>query len=322
MSEFTLGVHSETGALRQVIVCRPGLAHRRLTPSNCDSLLFDDVFWVKQAQKDHDVFVSLMQARGVEVLDIHDLLAQTLDIPQGRQWVLDQRITWNQIGVGMVSDLRAWMDELPSSTLAEYLIGGLEVGDLPFNPVSLFGNHLGRYGFILPPLPNFLFTRDNSAWIYGGVSLNPMYWNARKPETLLTAAVYKFHPKFAGKVEVLWGDPLQDFGLATLEGGDIMPIGNRTVLVGMGERSSPQAVGQLARALFAQGEVERVVACQMPKSRAAMHLDTVFTFCGDNIVTAFTEVADEMICYDLRPDKSGTSHVFTQDSRHMFDVVA
>ena len=322
MSEFTLGVHSETGALRQVIVCRPGLAHRRLTPSNCDSLLFDDVFWVKQAQKDHDVFVSLMQARGVEVLDIHDLLAQTLDIPQGRQWVLDQRITWNQIGVGMVSDLRAWMDELPSSTLADYLIGGLEVGDLPFNPVSLFGNHLGRYGFILPPLPNFLFTRDNSAWIYGGVSLNPMYWNARKPETLLTAAVYKFHPKFAGKVEVLWGDPLQDFGLATLEGGDIMPIGNRTVLVGMGERSSPQAVGQLARALFAQGEVERVVACQMPKSRAAMHLDTVFTFCGDNIVTAFTEVADEMICYDLRPDKSGTSHVFTQDSRHMFDVVA
>ncbi len=322
MSEFTLGVHSETGALRQVIVCRPGLAHRRLTPSNCDSLLFDDVFWVKQPQKDHDVFVSLMQARGVEVLDIHDLLAQTLDIPQGRQWVLDQRITWNQIGVGMVSDLRAWMDELPSSTLAEYLIGGLEVGDLPFNPVSLFGNHLGRYGFILPPLPNFLFTRDNSAWIYGGVSLNPMYWNARKPETLLTAAVYKFHPKFAGKVEVLWGDPLQDFGLATLEGGDIMPIGNRTVLVGMGERSSPQAVGQLARALFAQGEVERVVACQMPKSRAAMHLDTVFTFCGDNIVTAFTEVADEMICYDLRPDKSGTSHVFTQDSRHMFDVVA
>lgn len=322
MSEFTLGVHSETGTLRQVIVCRPGLAHLRLTPSNCDSLLFDDVFWVKQAQKDHDVFVSLMQARGVEVLDIHDLLAQTLDIPQGRQWVLDQRITWNQIGVGMVSDLRAWMDELPSSTLAEYLIGGLEVGDLPFNPVSLFGNHLGRYGFILPPLPNFLFTRDNSAWIYGGVSLNPMYWNARKPETLLTAAVYKFHPKFAGKVEVLWGDPLQDFGLATLEGGDIMPIGNRTVLVGMGERSSPQAVGQLARALFAQGEVERVVACQMPKSRAAMHLDTVFTFCGDNIVTAFTEVADEMICYDLRPDKSGTSHVFTQDSRHMFDVVA
>lgn len=322
MSELTLGVHSETGTLRQVIVCRPGLAHRRLTPSNCDALLFDDVFWVKQAQKDHDVFVRIMQERGIEVLDIHDLLAQTLEIPEGRKWILDQRITWNEIGVGMLSELRAWMDELPGEKLSEYLIGGLEVGDLPFNPVSLFGSHLGQYGFVLPPLPNFLFTRDNSAWIYGGVTLNPMYWTARKPETLLTAGVYKFHPKFAGKVEVLWGDPLQDFGLATLEGGDIMPIGNRTVLVGMGERSSPQAVGQLARALFAKGSVDRVIACQMPKSRAAMHLDTVFTFCGDNIVTAFTEVADEMICYDLRPDKGGKSHIFTQDSRHMFDVVA
>ena len=322
MSELTLGVHSETGTLRQVIVCRPGLAHRRLTPSNCDALLFDDVFWVKQAQKDHDVFVSLMQERGVAVLDIHDLLAQTLEIPEARQWILDQRITWNEIGVGMLSQLRTWMDELPATQLAEYLIGGLEVGDLPFNPISLFGNHLGRYGFVLPPLPNFLFIRDNSAWIYGGVTLNPMYWAARKPETLLTAGVYKFHPTFAGKVEVFWGDPLQNFGLATLEGGDIMPIGNRTVLVGMGERSSPQAVGQLARALFAKGSVDRVIACQMPKSRAAMHLDTVFTFCGGNIVTAFTEVADEMICYDLRPDKSGKSHVLTQDPRHMFAVVA
>ncbi len=147
MTELTLGVHSETGTLRQVIVCRPGLAHRRLTPSNCDALLFDDVFWVKQAQKDHDVFAALMRARGVEVLDVNDLLAETLDIPLARAWILDHRITWNHIGVGMVSDLRAWMDELPGRTLAEFLIGGLEVGDLPFDSSGLFGNHLGRYGF-------------------------------------------------------------------------------------------------------------------------------------------------------------------------------
>ncbi|MCA0914155.1 arginine deiminase family protein, partial [Marinobacter nauticus] len=125
MSEPTLGVHSETGTLRQVIVCRPGLAHRRLTPSNCDALLFDDVFWVKQAQKDHDVFSGLMRARGVEVLDVNELLAETLDIAKARKWILDHRITWNEIGVGMVSDLRAWMDELPGTRLAEFLIGGL-----------------------------------------------------------------------------------------------------------------------------------------------------------------------------------------------------
>src|SRR5690606_36436562 len=130
---------------------------------------------------------------------------------------------------------------------------------------------------ILPPLPNMLFTRDNSAWIYGGVTLNPMYWHARRPETLLMAAVYRFHPIFAGKVQVLWGDPSREHGLATLEGGDMMPVGNGTVLVGMGERSSPQAIGQFADALFQQGVAQRVIACQLPKSRAAMHLDTVFT---------------------------------------------
>ncbi|MBU2954976.1 arginine deiminase [Marinobacter sp. F3R08] len=322
MSEPTLGVHSETGTLRQVIVCRPGLAHRRLTPSNCDDLLFDDVFWVKQAQKDHDVFSGLMRARGVEVLDVNDLLAETLDSAEGRAWILDHRINWNQIGVGMVSDLRAWMDQLPGTTLAEFLIGGLEVGDLPFDPVGLFGNHLGRYGFVLPPLPNFLFTRDNSAWIYGGVTLNPMYWPARKPETLLMAGIYKFHPKFAGKVSVHWGDPLQDHGLATLEGGDVMPVGNGAVLVGMGERSSPQAIGQLAKSLFDSGAAERVVACQIPKTRSAMHLDTVFTFCGGNVVTTFKEVADEMVCYDLRPGEGKKHLAFRQDPRPLFEVVA
>lgn len=322
MIEQKLGVHSETGTLRQVIVCRPGLAHRRLTPSNCDALLFDDVFWVKQAQKDHDVFSGLMRDRGVEVLDVNELLAETLDIPRARKWILDQRITWNEIGVGMISDLRAWMDELPGSKLSEYLIGGLMVEDLPFDPTGLFGNHLGRFGFVLPPLPNFLFTRDNSAWIYGGVTLNPMYWAARQPETLLMAGVYKFHPAFVGKVDVLWGDPLKNHGRATLEGGDVMPIGNGAVLVGMGERSSPQAVGQLANALFEQGIAERIIACQIPKSRAAMHLDTIFTFCGANVVTAFKEVADEVVCYDLYPGEGKKHLSFKQDRRPLFNVVA
>ncbi|MCL7940438.1 arginine deiminase [Halomonas sp. ATCH28] len=322
MSAPALGVHSETGTLRQVIVCRPGLAHRRLTPSNCDALLFDDVFWVKQAQRDHDVFVGVMRARGVEVLDVNDLLAETLDIREARAWVLDHRITWNHIGVGMVSDLRAWMDELPGEALAEYLIGGLEVRDLPFDPVGLFGNHLGHYGFVLPPLPNFLFTRDNSAWIYAGVTLNPMYWAARQPETLLMTAIYRFHPAFVGRVNIHWGDPLADHGLATLEGGDVMPVGNGAVLVGMGERSSPQAIGQLAKALFDSGTAERVVACQIPRTRSAMHLDTVFTFCGGNVVTAFKEVADAVVCYDLRPGEGDRTLAFRQDPRHLFDLVA
>lgn len=322
MTEHTLGVYSETGKLRQVIVCRPGLAHRRLTPSNCQDLLFDDVFWVKQAQKDHDVFTGLMRDEGVEVLDVNDLLAETLELADGRAWVLDQRIVPNQIGVGMMAELRSWMGELPAAKLAEHLLGGLAIDDLPFKPTGLFGGYLGHHGFILPPLPNALFTRDNSAWIYSGVSVNPMHWAARRPETLLNTAIYKFHPKFAGKTTIHWGDPTVDHGLATLEGGDIMPVGNGTVLVGMGERSSPQGIGQLAEALFDTGAAQRILAFQIPKSRAAMHLDTVFTLCGDDVVTTFKEVAEELVCYDIRPGKGAAPLNFRHDPRPIFDIVA
>lgn len=321
-NEAKLGVHSETGKLRQVIVCRPGLAHRRLTPENCQELLFDDVFWVKQAQKDHDIFASTMRAEGVEVLDVNDLLAETLNLPEGRDWVLDHRITPDQVGVGMMSELRSWLNELSGEKLAGYLLGGLAKDDLDFEPTGLFGSYLGRHGFILPPLPNALFTRDNSAWIYDGVAVNPMHWAARRPETLLNTAIYKFHPKFARKTTIHWGDPTVDHGLATVEGGDIMPVGNGTVLVGMGERSSPQGIGQLAEALFETGAAERVLAFRIPKSRAAMHLDTVFTLCGDDVVTTFKEVADELVCYDIRPGEGHAPLEFRHDPRPIFDIVA
>jgi arginine deiminase len=322
MSDQTLGVHSGTGQLHQVIVCKPGRAHRRLTPQNREELLFDDVFWVRQAQKDHDVFAELMRGEGVEVLDTDVLLGETLDNPEARGWVLDHRITPQEIGVGMLAELRAWMDELPGAELADILIGGLTVDDLPFEPAGMFGSYLGPLGFVLPPLPNMLFTRDNSSWIYSGVPLNPMYWQARRPETLLTAAIYRFHLRFAGRVEVLWGDPTHNFGLATLEGGDVMPVGGGLVLVGMGERTSPQGVGLLAEALFDQSRATRVLACQLPKSRAAMHLDTVFTFCGGEVVTSFTEVAAEMTVYDLHPGEGRAPLDIRRIGRPLFDVVA
>jgi arginine deiminase len=321
MTDYKLGVHSETGQLRQVIVSPPGLAHRRLTPENCGDLLFDDVFWVKQAIKDHGQFSETLRGEGVEVLDAMVLLAQTLDLPKARAWVLDHRITRNDVGVGMRAALRAWMDELPGADLAAYLVGGIRVADLPFTPAGMFGSYLGQSGFVLPPLPNFILTRENSAWVYGGVTLNPMYWQARRPETLLMAAVYRFHAKFTG-ARVWFGDPTKEFGAATLEGGDIMPIGHGVVMVGMGERSSPQAVGQLAEALFKGGEVHRLIACQMLRSRAAMHLDTVFTHCGGDVVTTFKEVADAITCYDLRPGQGKEALDTRQDPRHLFEITA
>ncbi len=318
-----LGAHSEVGKLRTVLTCRPGLAHLRLTPSNCDELLFDDVFWVSQAKSDHRDFVEKMQDRGVEVLEIHELLADILADKTAQNWLFERKFTENDVGIGMADELKSWLSELPTNQAAEFLTGGITVADLPFKTTGMFGRYLGPQGFITPPLPNLIFTRDTSAWVYGGVTLNPMYWPARRDETLLTAAVYKFHPRFEGSVhEVWWGDPEQDFGPATLEGGDIMPIGKGVVFVGMGERSSPQAVGQLARALFKAGAATRVVACQMPKARSSMHLDTVFTLCDREIATSFVEVAEQLRCYSLRPgDKPGVVEVH-EEKKLLFELVA
>lgn len=321
-SAARFGVHSEVGKLRRVLVGSPGLAHERLTPANCDAMLFDDVFWVQQARTDHFDFVTKMQDRGVEVLEMGQLLSETLALPAARDWVLQRRVTPDHVGVGMLDELRGWLWELPAAQLARHLVGGLAVHELPFKPEGMFGPYLGPDGFVLPPLPNLMFTRDTSAWIHGGVSLNPMHWPARRQETLLTAAVYRFHPLFAqAGFPVWWGDPDVDHGPATLEGGDIMPIGNGVVLVGMGERSTPQAVGQLAQALFAAGAAQRVVACQMPRSRAAMHLDTVFSFCDRDTVTSFVEVAAQIVCHSLYPNDRGGMDCRTEE-QSLFEVVA
>lgn len=318
-----LGVHSEVGKLRQVIVCRPGLAHERLTPGNCDNLLFDDVFWVHEAKNDHHDFCNKMVDRDVEVLDVHDLLAETVASVEARKWLLDRRITPNFVGVGMLQDLRAWLDGIDGQQLAAYLIGGISTHELPFKPHGMFGEYLGPDGFVIPPLPNMLFTRDTSCWIYNGVTVNPMHWPARQPETLLMTSIYKFHPRFKdASVNTWWGSPDQAHDAATLEGGDVMPIGHGCVLIGMGERSTPQAVGQVARALFQAGAAERVVACQMPKSRAAMHLDTVFSFCDRDLVTSFVGVANAITCYSLRPGGKEDEIDFRREDSTLFDVVA
>lgn len=299
----TVGVHSEVGKLRTVMVCRPSLAHQRLTPGNCHEFLFDDVLWVHEAQKDHHDFVLKMQGRGVEVLELHQLLAETLQEPDGRRFILDRLITPSSVGFQNATFMRPWLDEQRPTWLADHLIGGITISDLP-NVIgkAMMEEVFGAVEFILPPIPNTLFQRDPSCWIYGGVTCNSMYWPAREPETLLQRAVYKFHPSFKdADFQIWWGDTDEPFAAASLEGGDVMPIGKGIVLIGLGERTTHQAVGQLALELFRKKAATRVIACLMPKSRAAMHLDTVFTFCDRDLVTVFQEVVDQIRCYSIYP---------------------
>ena len=329
MSKVKLGVHSEVGKLHKVMVCSPGLAHLRLTPNNCDELLFDDVIWVSQAKRDHFDFVTKMRERNIEVLEMHNLLTEILKIPAAMDWILERKLTANQIGTGLTDEVSSWMRSLDPRALAEHLIGGVSVTDLinalgASKELTMLGDFIGESSFILPPLPNTQFTRDTTCWIYGGVTLNPMYWPARRQETLLTSAIYKFHPDFTNaEFEVWYGDPDLDHGMATLEGGDVMPIGNGVVLVGMGERSSRQAIGQLAQNLFAKGAAEKVIVAGLPKSRAAMHLDTVFSFCDRDLVTIFPEVVSQIVPFTLRPDESSpTGMNIRREEKSFLDVVA
>jgi arginine deiminase len=321
------GVHSEVGTLRKVMVCAPGLAHSRLTPSNCDELLFDDVLWVENAKRDHFDFVLKMRDRGIEVVEMHNLLTETVEVPEGKKWILDNQVVPNQVGLGFIDELRSYLEGLDNRKLAETLLGGLSIHDFPEahggKALKVVRDAAGETTeYLLPPLPNTLYTRDTTCWIYGGVTLNPLYWPARHEETILATAIYKFHPDFAGKVNVWWGDPTEDHGLATLEGGDVMPIGKGIVLIGMSERTSRQAISQLAAMLFRKGAATRVIVAAMPKIRAAMHLDTVFTFADRDCVLVAPDFMNKTRTYSYRPSNHPSGVELHKENKAFVDVVA
>jgi arginine deiminase len=324
-TQHTFGVHSEVGQLRKVMVCAPGRAHHRLTPSNCDALLFDDVLWVDNARRDHFDFMTKMRDRGVEVVEMHNLLAQTVALPEARKWILDNQVVPNQVGLELVDEIRSYLEGLPDRELAETLIGGLSTHEFPEaiggEMLDLIRDAAGVAEYLLPPLPNTLYTRDTTCWIYGGVTLNPLYWPARHEETILATAIYKFHPDFAGKVNVWWGDPTLDWGLATLEGGDVMPIGKGNVLIGMSERTSRQAISQLAATLFEKGAAQRVIVAAMPKLRAAMHLDTVFTFADRDCVLIYPDIVNEIEAFSYRPGEKPGSVELHRDRGSFVETV-
>lgn len=330
-TQTKFGVHSEVGKLHKVMVCAPGKAHNRLTPSNCDELLFDDVLWVERAKRDHFDFMTKMREHGVDVVEMHNLLTETLVLPEARKWILDQQIVPNEVSLGILQETRSFLDSLAPRVLAEVLIGGLSTTELAkegyadHEELKLIREAVGITEYLLPPLPNTLYTRDTTCWIYGGVTLNPLYWPARHEETLLTTAIYKFHPDFANaNINVWWGDPTVHHGTATLEGGDVMPIGNKTVLIGMSERTSHQAITQLAASLFSNKHsgVERVMIAAMPKLRAAMHLDTVFTFCDRDVVTLYPAIVNQIKTFSLRPDDGPTGMKLSRDNGTFVETVA
>jgi len=314
-------VDSEVGALRRVMLHRPDLELRRLTPSNVDDLLFDEILWVRRARQEHDAFADTLRDAGVEVLLFGDLLAETVKDPAARSWLLDRTVTTPDLGPGLVAPVRDFLDSLDPTTLTRHLVGGLTRAELGYHGRSLRLGTLGEDGFVLPPLPNHMFTRDTSCWIYGGVSINPMAKAARRRETAHVEAIYRFHPMFAeARFEVWYGLDGDDAQPATVEGGDVLVIGNGAVVVGMGERTAPQTVEVIARRLFAAGAATRVLAVELPKARAFMHLDTVMTMVDRATFLAYPRVAESMRTWSLTPGRDGTTPGVTEEPK-LFDAI-
>ena len=300
MASFFVG--SEAGRLRQVILHQPDLSLRRLTPGNRRALLFDDVLWVKRAREEHDVFQDALREHGVDVLLLRELLAETLDDVEARRWLLACQVSDTLQGPGLADELRAYLQGLEASELAKVLIGGLRKAEVPLETPGLPLAYLRDGDFLLPPLPNHLFTRDISCWIYGGVTVNPMAKAPRRRETANIRAVYRFHPLFRRVTFDTWyGDDDADYQNATLEGGDVLVIGNRTVLVGLSERTTAQAVSLLARRLFAAEAAERIIAVDIPRARASMHLDTVLTMLDVDAFCVYPGAMDGARVWSLRP---------------------
>jgi arginine deiminase len=319
---MAFGVHSEVGKLHKVIVHRPGLEHTRLTPSNAEELLFDDVLWVSRAKAEHDAFCEAMRERGIEVFEAEQLLAEALAKPDAKDWVAQHVLNEREVGIGASRRAVEWLETADGAQVADFLIGGITRGEVT-RDVGLMWQSTDPTSMLLPPLPNFLFQRDPSCWIYDGVTINPMAKTARKPETMIVEAIYRFHPMFAAEQFPVWlGGVDDDWGRATVEGGDVQPIGNGAVMIGMGERTTPQAVLLIARALFAAGSASVVLAVRLPKSRSYMHLDTVITMCDRDLVTLFPNVVNGARVWAIRQADTPDGLVVEEHDGSLVDAMS
>ncbi|NUS73006.1 MAG: arginine deiminase [Corynebacteriales bacterium] len=316
-------VDSEVGQLKQVIVHRPELSLKRLTPSNKDQYLFDDVLWVQRAGEEHDEFVDLLQSRGVTVHLLLDLLRQTIALPEARKYILDRILDERFFGPAAVDSIRQCFEQMELTSLSEHLIGGItkrEILDRMHEPKSIAFHSMELDDFLLPPLPNHLFTRDTSCWIYQGVSINPMRKKARMRETVNYEAIYRWHPLFSDADFHLW-NPGTAHAPATIEGGDVLVLGDGVLLIGMSERTQPQAVEILARTLFARGGARKIVALNMPKAREFMHLDTVMTNVNHGVFSVYAGMG-LLPSYTIEPGDDKELSITDHPPADMYGAIA
>jgi arginine deiminase len=295
-------VTTEVGRLHTVLLHRPGDELKRLTPRNNVDLLFDGIPWLGRAQDEHDAFAAALRGHGVEVLVLFELLAEALEVPQARADVVDSAVAPWLVGPSLAARLRERLLELSSRDLAEVVTAGLSYDELPRREGVVA--RMARPGeFVIPPLPNLLFTRDSSVWVSDRVAVTQPSLPARRRETALTGAIYRHHPRFAGTPLLYEGGGWSTE--ADFEGGDVLLLAPGVLAVGVGQRTTPAGVEAFAVRAFRAGVAHTVLAVPIAQERATMHLDTVCTMVDVDAVVMYPAVADTLAAYVVTPDGPG-----------------
>jgi arginine deiminase len=299
-------VDSEVGRLGTVLLHRPGGELARLTPRNNDSMLFDAIPWVGRAQEEHDAFAGALRERGVEVLYIGTLLAETLALADARAELTEHVLRDPRLGDTLrrrVSEHLAYLDPV---ALADVFIAGLAHDELRTSgdrPGGLVYRLMDRHDFVIDPLPNLLFTRDSSVWIRDHAAVTSLAMRARHGETTLTDTIYRHHPRFGG-TRFLYHPNLEP-----VEGGDLLLLAPGVVAVGVGERTTPAGAERLARRVFGAGLAHTILVVPIAQERATMHLDTVCTMVDTDAVLMYPAVADTLSAYTVAVGADGELRV-------------
>lgn len=255
---------------------RPDFALKHLTPTNCHDFLFDDVLWPEKAIEEHNAFAHLLRQQNVEVYMLSDLLVEALESIEAKQFLLDSILNCRYQDSMILPRLKQFLLERSNPELIQFLLGGLTIADVNQYTMGLAVTVGHPDDFLLPPLPNQIYTRDSSCWIKSGVILTSMAHMVRRNETVMVATIYKYHPLFKQTHFPIWFDASNlSLPKPDIEGGDILILNENCILIGMSERTSPSAIETLALALFKQQVVNTIIAIELPKTRATMHLDTL-----------------------------------------------
>ncbi|HHU55407.1 MAG TPA: arginine deiminase [Acholeplasmataceae bacterium] len=297
-----LNVFSDIGRLKKVLLHRPGKELENLTPRLLDRLLFDDIPWLELAIKEHDGFAEVLRRLGVEVLYLEDLVTETLDQnPEIKNSFIDQFIKEAKILHPQYEEIvKEYLLSFPTKDMVLKTMSGVRKNELPNFVKKTLSDYIREYPFILDPMPNLYFTRDPFAVIGNGISLNKMYTETRRREGIYGEYIFKYHPIYGNDNIPLFYNRNDK---ATIEGGDIIILNDEIIAVGISERTHPAGIEGLASNIFQNTNFQKILAFDIPKTRAFMHLDTVFTQVDYDKFTLHDELNREFKVFEITKNK-------------------